>query len=542
MTHSIRIIDCELPLTSGGGRWDVIVDGGVIKQIALHNPSASTGADVIDAAGRSLLPGFVDSHVHIPESGVEMLRCDMSSCVSRQDVLDTVAAYCAANPHEEWIVGRGWDSSFFLEVPPSLTEIDAITGPRPAYLNNRDGHSVWVNSAALALAGVTQDTPSPAGGVIDRNADGEITGLLFESAMQLVSDITPAVDRESLRRGLVAAQDYLFSLGVTGWQDAIVGSFVPTTDVYELYRDAAADGTLKGKVTGSLWWSRDSDQRDIAELVALRDALPADGRFQCTSIKIMYDGWFSTRSAAISSPYVTGADHNLGLTFFTPDEIAADVVEIDAHGFDMHFHVVGDRAVSECIEALSKAIEVNPDRDRRHQLAHVWITDDTSIASMGTLGLIANLQPFWARHHDELDHIVSPALPVHLRQQQLRFGSMSRAGVTLASGSDWPVSSANPLDAVHVAVNRQHPIDESSGPFAPHEALTLEQALTAATAGSAYALRRDNEFGTIAAGMSADLVLLDARLSDLALDQLSQVKVAYTLIDGEVVYSAERDS
>lgn len=531
--------DCELPLSEApAARWDVVIEGGRIAAVEPAGTTAALDGRRIDARGRALIPGFIDSHVHIPESGVEMLRCDMSACRSREEVLERVAAYVADNPEEEWIVGRGWDSSHFLAEPPTLAEIDAITGDRPAYLNNRDGHSVWVNSAALVRAGVDASSPDPLGGIIDRDASGALTGLLYESAMQLVSDIIPPVTREQLLRGLVVAQDYMFSLGVTGWQDAIVGDFVPTTDVFELYRDTAADGTLKARVTGSLWWDRDPAKRDIDELVALRDSLPADGRFRCTSVKVMYDGWFSTHSAAISRDYVRGREGNRGVTFFSPEEIMRDVAAIDAAGFDLHFHSVGDRATSEILAALENAIRTNPPRERRHQIAHVWVLGDEQIDDMARLGLLANLQPFWARHHAELDEIVSPALPEELRARQLRFASLARAGIPLASGSDWPVSSANPLDAVHVAVNRAHPLDGDHPAFLPEERLTVVEALRAATTGSAHAIHRD-EVGAIEPGKLADVVLLSHGIEGYPVDELSRLRADYTVVDGEVVYTRD---
>ena len=532
--------DCELPLSEApAARWDVVIEHGRIASVGAAGSADAVDGTRIEARGRALLPGFIDAHVHIPESGVEMLRCDMSACRSRAEVLARVADYVAENPEEEWIVGRGWDSSHFLAEPPTLAEIDAITGDRPAYLNNRDGHSVWVNSAALARAGVDVSSPDPVGGVIDRDATGALTGLLYESAMQLVSDIIPPVTREQLLRGLVVAQDYMFSLGVTGWQDAIVGDFVPTTDVFELYRDTASDGTLKARVTGSLWWDRDPAQRHLDELVALRDSLPADGRFRCTSVKVMYDGWFSTHSAAISSDYVRGREGNRGVTFFPPDELVWDVARIDAAGFDLHFHSVGDRATSEILSALDHAIRANPPRDRRHQIAHVWVLGDEQIAEMARLDLLANLQPFWARHHAELDEIVSPALPEELRARQLRFASLARAGIPLASGSDWPVSSANPFDAIHVAVNRSHPVDGDLEVFLPEERLTVTEALRAATSGSAHAVRRDDEVGSIEPGKLADVVLLSHGIEGYPVEELFRLRADYTVVGGEVVYTRD---
>jgi predicted amidohydrolase YtcJ len=537
--RNLFIADCTLPLGDPEvQRWDVSVTDGLVSSVEPHDPARrASGAEHIAADGRSLLPGFIDSHVHIPESGVEMLRCDMSACATRQAVLDTVQSYAANNPDEEWIVGRGWDGALFLREPATLAEIDRITGTRPAYLNNRDGHSVWVNSEALRRAGITRTTPDPIGGVIERDPHGELTGVLYESAMQLVSDLVPAVDRTALRAGLVAAQDYLLSLGVTGWQDAIVGDFVPTTDVYDLYRDTAADGTLLGRVTGSLWWPRDYDENSLAALVAQRDAIEPGSRFRCTSVKVMYDGWFSTHSAALSTPYAIGRADNVGVSFFDTPDMPERIRQIDAAGFDLHFHVVGDRAVAECVDMLEAAMAANGTRDRRHQLAHVWLLDDATIDRMARLGLIANLQAFWARHNSEMTDIIEPALPDGLRGLQLRFESLRRAGVPLAMGSDWPVSSANPMDAIHVAVNRHHPADSVGDGFILDEALPLRSALHAATTGSARAIRRDDEVGSVEVGKAADLVLLDRDVVQADPAELHTVRVDHTVIDGGVVFT-----
>ncbi|AXI79776.1 amidohydrolase [Peterkaempfera bronchialis] len=541
MAANLLIRNAHLPLGDPeAASWSVRVADGRIAEVVpteVGVPEAPPGTETLDAAGRSVLPAFADSHVHVPESGVELLRCDLTVCESRDEVLRTVADYARSHLGEEWIIGRGWALPHFAEHPPTRQELDAVCGGRPAYLANRDGHSAWVSTAALDRVTPELLRNPPPGGRVDRDADGSPTGLLHESAMQLVSDLVPAVGAEDLRRGLLEAQRRMFSYGVTSWQDAIVGPFVPTTDIYDVYRRAAADGSLRARVTGALWWPRDASADTLAGLVEQRRGCPPDSRFSCTAIKIMYDGVCETHTAALSRPYVGIAGAGTGLTFFDPADMARAVPQMDAAGFDLHFHAIGDRAVSECLDLVEAAQQANGPRDRRHQLAHLQIADDRSVARMAALGVIANVQPYWAQADPQMLDMTIPYLPGELAALQYRFRTLEDAGVRVAFGSDWPVSTPNPLDWIHVAVNRSHPDEPGAPLFAPEEAMSLRSALRAATAGSAHALRREHEAGTLEPGARADLVVLDRRLDETVLGEISRTRVDLTLIDGEPVWT-----
>ncbi|WP_433411445.1 amidohydrolase [Microtetraspora malaysiensis] len=541
MAGNLLIRNAHLPLADReAASWSIRVSGGRIAEVVPVDagvPEVPAGTETVDAEGRSVLPAFADSHVHVPESGVELLRCDLTSCESRDEVLRAVADYARAHPGEEWILGRGWALPHFAERPPTRQELDAVCGGRPVYLANRDGHSAWVSTAALDRVAPELLRNPPPGGRVDRDADGTPTGLLHESAMQLVSDLVPPVGAEDLRRGLLEAQRQMFSYGVTSWQDAIVGPFVPTTDIYDVYRRAAADGSLRARVTGALWWPRDASEGTLAELVEQRRGCPPDSRFACTAIKIMYDGVCETHTAALSRPYIGVAGAGTGLTFFDHADLGRAVPEMDAAGFDLHFHAIGDRAVSECLDLVEAAHRANGPRDRRHQLAHLQIADDRSVARMAALDVIANVQPYWAQADPQMLDMTIPYLPGELAALQYRFGTMEKAGVRVAFGSDWPVSTPNPMDWIHVAVNRSHPGEPDAPLFAPEEAMSLRTALRAATAGSAYALRREHEAGTLEPGAGADVVILDRRLDETALDEISRVRVDLTLVDGESVWT-----
>lgn len=540
MAGNLLIRNAHLPLAvRPETSWSIRVADGRIAEVIPEDagvPVAPAGTETLDAAGRSVLPAFADSHVHVPESGVELLRCDLTACGSREEVLRAVAEYARSHPDDEWIIGRGWALPHFAGRPPTRQELDAVCSGRPAYLANRDGHSAWVSTAALDRVPPVLLRDPPPGGRVDRDADGTPSGLLHESAMQLVSHLIPPVDAEDLRRGLLEAQRRLFSHGVTSWQDAIVGPFVPTTDIYDVYRRTAADGSLRARVTGALWWPRDAGPDTLAMLAdQRRDCVPGS-RFACTAIKIMYDGVCETHTAALSRPYVGVPDAGTGLTFFDPAELAGAVTEMDAAGFDLHFHAIGDRAVSECLDLVEAAHRANGPRDRRHQLAHLQIADDRSVARMAALDVIANVQPYWAQADPQMLDLTIPYLPGYLAGLQYRFRTLEEAGVRVAFGSDWPVSTPDPMDWIHVAVNRSHPEEPDAPLFAPGEAMSLRSALRAATAGSAHALRREHEAGTLEPGAHADLVVLDRRLDETVLGELSRTRVDLTFVEGEPVW------
>ncbi|GLU90169.1 amidohydrolase [Agromyces sp. NBRC 114283] len=543
MTAKLTIVDCTLPLLDGGERRHAVTVEG--ERIARVMPMAELGSvpgEVLDAAGRSLLPGFTDAHVHLVESGIELARCDLSLSRSRAHALELIDDYCRRMPNEPWIVGRGWSLDHFADTATMLVELDRLTGERPAYLSNKDGHSAWVNSAALRRAGITARTPDPDGGRIERDASGAPSGLLHEGAMLLVAELIPPLDEETRFAGLLAGQQRFFSLGITGWQEAIVGDFVPTTDVERSYRRAIDSGALLGQVTGNLWLRRTDPAGALDELIARRAAFAGDERFRASGVKIMYDGVCETLTGAVSVPYLdpsgqhgASAEPNRGITFFDPAELAPVVVELDRAGFDLHAHVIGDRATDEVLAMIEAAQRQNPARDRRHQLAHLQLLNPGLISRMAAAGVIANVQPYWAQADAQMVEMTLPFLDASLHDHHYAFRSLELAGVPLAFGSDWPVTTPSPFDWIHVAVNRSYPGD-STEPFLPHEALSRDSALRAATSGAAHAVRQDELRGRIEPGLLADLVLLDAELREVPDAELHAVQADTTLARGAVVF------
>ncbi|WP_439957506.1 amidohydrolase [Nocardia crassostreae] len=415
--------------------------------------------EVVDLAGRALLPGFQDAHVHAASAGIEMGECDLTGTTDLGEYLRRIAAYAAAHPEREWITGSGWSMESFPGGIPTRQQLDAVVGDRPVYLVNRDHHGAWANTRALDLAGLTADTPDPSDGRIERETDGAPVGMLQEGAMHLVERIVPPITPEERLAGLLRAQTRLHSLGITAWQEAIVTADGGPMDHAATYHTAAARGLLTARVVGAQWWDRDHDAERITAMLLRRKEFSA-GRFRLDTVKIMQDGVAENFTAAMTEPY---KDHkgccttNSGLSFVDPEALRDYVTELDTHDFQVHFHALGDRAVREALNAVEAALHANGQRGNRHHLAHLQVMHPNDIHRFYPLGATANLQPLWAAHEPQLDDLTLPFLGGNLADHQYLFGDLLRAGATLCCGSDWPVSDPNPLAGIHVAVNRIHP-------------------------------------------------------------------------------------
>ncbi|MEU3610643.1 amidohydrolase [Streptomyces sp. NPDC035033] len=497
------------------------------------------GTEVVDLTGKLLLPGFQDSHIHAVGGGCELAECDLTGSVDVREYLERIRAYAEAHPDREWITGGGWSMESFEGGLPTRQLLDAVVPDRPVLLSNRDHHGAWANTRALELAGLTADTPDPADGRIEREADGTPSGTLQEGATDLVSRLVPEKTAEDRLAGLLRAQRLLHSLGVTGWQDALLGAFNGMADPSDAYRTAARDGSLTARVTGALWWDRDRGAEQIPELVDRRERL-SSGRFRAGSVKIMQDGIAENFTAAMTAPYLDGcgcATANSGLSFVDPEALRGHVTELDALDFQVHFHALGDRAVREALDAIEAAVAANGRRGNRHHLAHLQVVHPDDLRRFAALGAIANIQPLWAAHEPQMDTLTIPFLGPERASWQYPFGSLLRAGATLAAGSDWPVSSPNPIEGVHVAVNRRDPGTPDAPVFYPEERIDLISALTAYTAGAAHVNGVDDA-GSLLPGHLADLVVLDRDVLAAPADEIAEARVERTYVGGRLVYGA----
>ncbi len=501
---------------------------------AAIGPHIGPSTRVIQLRGRTVTPGFQDAHVHPVHGGLARLRCELHDTRGREAYLAVISEYARTHPDETWIRGGGWYMDDFPGGTPRREDLDTIVPDRPVFLSNRDGHGAWANSKALGLAGVTADTADPSDGRIERDPDGSPTGTLHEGAMDLVERFEPDDTPADLEAALRLGQAYLHSLGITAWQDAIVR---PATEE-RAYVALASRGELTARVIGAMWWERQRGVEQIEEFVERR-RVTSIGRYQATSVKLMMDGVLENFTGALIDPYGDGKGgmtDNRGLSQIDPEGLLTWVPRLDALGFQPHFHAIGDRAVRESLDAVAAARRANGPSDTRPHIAHIQVIHPDDIGRFRELDVAANAQPYWACHEGQMDNLTIPFLGDRWRWQY-PFRSLRAAGAVLAMGSDWSVSTPDPLLEMELAVERV--ADDSRGKkpaFLPDERIELIDALAAFTAGSAYVNHLDDVTGTLEVGKFADLAVLDRDLFDRGAGAIGEARVVATFIEGVSVY------
>ncbi|GAA4356985.1 amidohydrolase [Angustibacter luteus] len=534
--HGGVVFDGEKVLP--GATAVAVRDGRVLAVGSDDEVRAAVGdaTEVVDLAGRLVLPGFTDAHVHPVQGGVERLGCDLTGATGAADTLDRVRRFADAHPELDWIVGGGWLKEYFAAGLPTAAALDQAVPDRPVMLRDNSHHAVWVNSEALRRAGVApSQLPDP----------GHV-GTLHEEEMDLVAAHVPDETLDEQVAGLLEAQRYLHGLGVTGWQDAIVGAYAGHPDPTAAYLAVAARGLLTARVTGALWFPRGTTAERlpdvVADLVRRRSDVAAavpDGRFRAGTVKVMQDGVVESRTAGLVEPYVElpgcACEPRSGLSYVDPQVLRDAAVLLSRNGFQLHVHAIGDRAVRESLDALEAAL-ADPDAvpDLRHHVAHLQVVDPVDVPRFAALGVTANCQALWACHEAAMDDLNIPILGPVRSSWQYPFASLVRTGAALAMGSDWPVSTPDPLAAIEVAVTRREPGGDRPA-LLPDEALDVVTALSAYTLGSARVTHRDDG-GRVAAGALADLVVLDRDVTAVPPDEISGVQVDLTLVDGRLVW------
>ena len=545
-----RLVPAGGAEASKNGGAAVAVRGGRVVAVGAHGDrdvrdAAGPGCEVVDLNGRALLPGFQDAHAHPAFAGLTMVRCNLIGAQSLDEALARIARYITGHPDAEWIAGSGWRMEWFASGLPSRQLLDQHTGGRPAFLVNRDVHGAWANTRALELAGIGPGTPDPPDGRIEREPDGGPQGTLHEGAATLVGRHVPAASLEEKVRGLLLAQQHLHERGITAWQDAIVGDYLGNPDPLPAYLAAAQAGKLTARVRGALWWDRHRGGDQFDELLARREEGQA-GRFTAGTVKIMQDGVAENFTAGMIEEYLDSCGCQAGergLSYVPPDVLREQVTRLDAAGFQVHLHAIGDRAVREALDAVQAARTANGPSAHRHHIAHLQVMHPDDVPRFAALGVTANIQALWAAHQPQMDELTIPFLGPERAERQYLFGDLLRSGARLAAGSDWAVSSANPMRAVHVAVNRSLPgaVGAEAEPFLPAQGLELAEALAAYTAGSAYVNHLDGDGGTgaIEPGMLADLVVLERDPFAHPPGDLGSTRVLATYVQGDAVYQRD---
>jgi predicted amidohydrolase YtcJ len=500
-------------------------DGGVAAYVT---PSTR----VVDLKGKMVLPSFQDVHIHPISSGIQANSCAL-------DGLKTVPEYVAAikkcaddHPKAAWITGGGWWLSAFGAGGLARRElIDAVVPDRPVFLSSVDGHTSWANTKALELANITNKTPDPPDGRIDRDPKtGAAIGSLQEGAADLVAAVVPAPTAEEEEAGLRYAIKLLNGYGITAIQDAAV---------YEkdlkAYRVLDSSGELTLRVVAAIWWERSQGIEQIDKIKRLRDEY-SSGRIDAHTVKIMQDGVMENYTAVLLQPYLRKPGNVRGIPMMEPDRLKDAVTRLDAAGFQVHFHAIGDGAVRQALDAIEQARHVNGDLGHRHHIAHLELVDPADVPRFRELGVIANFQPLWAFADEYITHLTIPILGPERSSRLYPIGTLYRSGAMVAFGSDWSVSSPNPLEEIQVAVTRMGPAGETHTPFLPGERINLPEALAAFTINAAYTNRLEKTTGSIELGKNADLIVLDRNLFDSAPTQIDKTRVLVTLFEGRAVH------
>ncbi len=508
----------------------VAVRSGRIVGVGDVRSFSSPATEAIDAAGGLVTPGFIDAHVHPLTGGMKLSRCSLNEANNATEALDLVVAYSQANPDLEWIWGGGWSLDWFDRGIAPAFALDAVTGDRPTFLYAKDGHSAWANTAALERAGISATSTDPADGRIERLADGTSQGTLHEGAMDLVERVLPPFTSSDWEQALLIGQRYLLSCGITGWQDADV-----QPEHEDAYLAVARRGDLLAAVVGALWWERDRGLEQIEELVSRRARMAP--RYRPTSVKLMLDGIVENYTAALLEPYLDDKGlptDNFGIDFIDPGHLKEIVLRLDRLGFQCHFHTLGSRAVRSALDAL----EALPTHDLTHHLAHLQVVDPADVPRFAKVNAIANCQPLWACREPQMTDLTLPFLGLRSAAHQYPFQSLAKAGTTLAMGSDWSVSTANVYEQIDVAVTRTHPAHRNREPLDPRQGLSLQQALTAFTAGSAAVNRIQS--GRLEVGSVADIAIADR--NPFVDGPIAETAITHTVVDGQVVFAASYHS
>ena len=492
---------------------------------------------------RMMLPGMHDVHIHPISGGVLSASCDLNGLSTIAQYRSAISNYANANPDIEWILGGGWAMSVFgAGGKPSRKIIDELIPDRPVYLTSTDGHSGWANSVALEMAGLTEDTPDPIDGIIDRDPEtGELIGSLQEGAMNLVERVIPPTTIESKIAGLKYSIKMLNGYGITSIQDAIVRE-----NDLKTYQNLEQNKQLSLRVVASLWWERDQGLEQIPHLIELRKNYTSE-LVSPTTVKIMQDGLVENYTAVLVDHYHNVPGPTKGIPMIEPEFLKEVVTALDALGFQLHFHALGDGAARQSLDAVEESVYENGQLGNRHHVSHLQLIHPDDFDRFAELEVVANFQPLWAYTGDYLTELAAPFIGAERLRWSYAIKSLQNAGALIAFGSDWSVSSANPFYQIETAITRQSateitalenaPVDpEQDVPLNIEESIDLKTAIDAFTINAAFVNKSENLTGSIEVGKYADLAVLDQNLFEIESAEISETNVILTLFDGNVVH------
>jgi predicted amidohydrolase YtcJ len=490
---------------------------------------------VIDARKGTVMAGFNDSHVHFLGGGQSLDRVNLFDAGDLAAVQAKIRAFAAAHPDRPWVLGRGWLYGSFPGGLPTKAQLDAVVSDRPALMVCYDGHTSWANSQALALAGINKGTPNPKNGVIVRDPKtGEATGALKEEAQDLVRKVMPVSSRAdkltALRRAVGEAQ----RLGVTSVQDAGV-----EPEEFELFAELARRNELGVRVYAALSAPPGFTEDRARQYDELLRKHPDTPRLKTGAVKLYADGVIEAHTAAMLEPYANR--DSKGIPNYTVDDLDRIVKLMDARGWQLFVHAIGDAGIRVTLDAYERAAQANPTpaRGRRHRIEHIEAVSAADIARFAKLGIIASMQPFHANPIPNVLEVWAANIGPERAGRAWAWKSILDSGGRLTLGTDWPVVDLDPRQGLHTALTRRTLEGKPEGGFGPEQRLPLPTVLDAWTAGAAYASFEEARKGTLVAGMLADIVVLSKDVFKEPVEKVRDFEVVTTIFDGKVVYERE---
>ena len=502
---------------------------GSTKDVARHKAS---GTKVIDAGGRLVLPGIADSHVHFVSGSASLAKVDLAGTKTVEEIQGRIRTFAQEHSQASWVQGRGWMYAAFPGNMPHKKFLDEVVPDRPAVMRCADGHTSWVNSRALALAGIDRDTKDPENGTIVRDEKGEPTGALLEAAGSLVSKLVPEPTPEetlaALRQGLREAA----RVGVVRVHG--MGGEFEALDLLDRLR---REGSLTARFSVAMWV--DSPGPTDKEWKAYEDARAKyqDEWLSLGGIKLMLDGVIDSGTGAMLDPYESQRD-NRGKLFWEPEAFKKAVAEINAKGLQVSTHAIGDAAIRLALDAYEQAVRAAGNPDVRNKIEHAEDIAADDILRFGRLGVIASFQPFHANPEPTWMGTWIENVGPEREQRAFAWKAVLDGGGRLAFGSDWPVVTISPWPGLQLAVTRQDLDGLPAGGWIPQQKIQLSDAVYAYTMGGAYAMHREKEEGSLEAGKLADLILVSQNIFEVEPRKIAETKVVLTMVGGRIVFDA----
>ena len=502
----------------------LIKDGRVL---ALGSDAIAESADqTIDLAGSFVMPAFADGHAHPLFAGREAQGPKVNGLQSVVAIVAEVKRFEDANPDSKWIIGGAYEAAVVERGDFDAHWLDEAVSDRPVVLHAVDHHTIWVNSKALEIAGLTSSTKDPDGGTIARRADGSPKGTLREpAAMDLVTKLAPERTLLDELDAIAWASDQYLAAGVTCSMDAWVED-----GMTEIYVEAAKTGHLKVDMNLTFlaqpgkWRSRVDYYNEMRAIV---EALPPAVGLTAKSVKFIGDGALSAGTAAILEPYLDDPTSK-GLLIWSNEEIIEAATTFDKQGLQLHIHAIGDAAVRQALDAIEAVIASNPGWDRRPVITHAQLIDPVDLPRFASLGVIANFQPLWTYLDPMNKELILPRIGAARNNQQYQLRKVIDSGARISFGSDWPITDFTPLVALAVPVNRQTPEQQPPEGWSIEQAISIEEAMHFYTAAVAHQLFREADYGTLEVGKVADFIILDRNPIETKPHDVRDIKVLAT--------------